>query len=165
MNDQVIDSAHKYYLEILKPQHEEFFAAPATLRGAFNLATALFHFHEWLYEFHKADLEAHFGTKLPTKGAFWARVESADSKFGYVRDLANASKHVRLTQRPSTDVHHVANTSFQVAAFDSASFDSSAFETGGIKMKEGNAHISFDECAKGLFRYWSGLVHILRLER
>ena len=53
-HEQVTDNAEKYFSEILEPQFNEFFNNPATLRCAFNLATALFHFHEWLYEFHRA---------------------------------------------------------------------------------------------------------------
>src|SRR5262245_923925 len=98
---QAIDGAEKYFAEVLKPQYYKFFGHPATLRGAFNLATALFHFHEWLYEFHKASLESHLGKSLPSKASLWQHAESIDPNFRYVRDLANASKHVQLTKRSS----------------------------------------------------------------
>jgi hypothetical protein len=45
---QVIDTAEKYFTEILRPDREEFFGEPATPRRAFHLAASLFHFHEWL---------------------------------------------------------------------------------------------------------------------
>jgi hypothetical protein len=153
----VLDSASKYYSEILKPEHDEFFAARSTLRSAFNLATNLFHFHEWLFDSHRVQLEAYFGKTLETAGAFWAEVERVDSRFGFIRDLSNSSKHVRLTRRPSTSMTHVANTFVEVGAFDSAAFDRSAFDTARVKMKDGPANVEFDDCARALFRYWTDL--------
>jgi hypothetical protein len=148
----VLDSASKYYSEILKPEHDEFFAAQATLRSAFNLATNLFHFHEWLFDGHKAQLEVCFGRTLKSADALWAEVERINSQFGFIRDLANASKHVRLTRRPSTSMTHVANTFIEVGAFDSAAFD-----TARVKMKDGPVDVEFDDCARALFRYWTDL--------
>jgi hypothetical protein len=52
----VLDTAKKYYAEVLKPQYDEFLSSPATFRNAFNLAGSLFHFHEWLYEDYKPQL-------------------------------------------------------------------------------------------------------------
>jgi hypothetical protein len=54
----VLDTAGKYYSEILKPEHEQFLAHPATLRSAFNLARNLFHFRDWLFDGHRAELGA-----------------------------------------------------------------------------------------------------------
>jgi hypothetical protein len=79
-----------------------------------------------------------------------------------VRDLANASKHVRLTKSPSTELHHIANTSFEVATFDSDVFDSDVFQTGGVKMKERDQRVSFDDCAKGLFTFWNDLLNAVK---
>jgi hypothetical protein len=161
-NEQVIDSAEKYYAEILEPQYREFFKNPATLLSAFNLAGALFHFHEWIYEYHKISLETHFGKSLPTNGALWKHAEKVDTRFGYVRDLANASKHVRLTQKPSTAVNHIANTTFHVGTFDSGSFDSGSFDTGGVKMKDQSQNISFDDCASALFTFWTDTLNAVK---
>jgi hypothetical protein len=103
-------------------------------------------------------LSSHYGRKLPTKGAFWGTIEAADSRFHFIRDLANASKHVRLTRGPSTSMTHVANTSIQVAGFQSDAFDTSAFQTGGVKMKDGKADVSFDVAARALFGMWTQLL-------
>jgi hypothetical protein len=73
-------SAGQYYSRILKPTYDEFFAKPATLRSAFILASALFHFHEWLFEYHEPALDAHFGIKLGSKYALWREVGKAGRK-------------------------------------------------------------------------------------
>jgi hypothetical protein len=149
-----LDSATKYYSEILKPAHDEFFANPATLRSAFILASALFHFHEWLFEYHKTALEGHLGATLGSKGALWSEVEKVDNRFAFIRDLANASKHVRLTKRPSTSMSHIANTTITVA---STVIDQSSVSTASVKMKDGANDIEFDDCARALFGYWTTL--------
>jgi hypothetical protein len=53
---------------------------------------------------------------------------------------------------------HVANTSIQVAGFQSDAFDTSAFQTRGVKMKDGKADVSFDDAARALFGTWTQLL-------
>src|SRR5437773_7469941 len=106
--NHTLDSASKYYLEILKSEHDEYFATPATLRSAFNLAKNIFHCADWAFEHHRTELEAHFGVKLSRPADLWAEIEKLDGRFGFIRDVANASKHVRLTRRPSTSMSHIA---------------------------------------------------------
>lgn len=148
-----LDSAGKYYSEILKPEYDDFFATPATLRSAFRLAGVLFHFRDWLFCHHKAQLEAHFGTTLATPTEFWFKlVQPHNPRFGFIRDVANGSKHVGLTT-PSTSMTHIANTVVEIGDFDSAGFDIAR-----IKMKDGSVNVEeFDHCARALFRYWTEL--------
>jgi hypothetical protein len=141
----------------MKPGYDEFFESPSSFRTAFNLASSLFHFHEWLYEYSRAKLEAHFGKALDSPGAFWATVEATNPRFGFIRDLANASKHVRLTKRPSTHVSHVANTYIRIGTFQRGAFDPRVFDTEGVVMKDGASEVSFDACATELFNYWTRL--------
>jgi hypothetical protein len=149
-----LDTATKYYSQILEPTHDEFFANPATLRSAFVLASALFHFHEWLFEHHKGALERHFGVTLGSAGTLWGEVENMDSRFGFIRDLANASKHVRLTKRPSTSMRHIANTTITVT---STVIDRAAI----ITLRDGAKDIDFDDCAQALFNYWTTLARTI----
>jgi len=65
---EVLDGPRRYYAEVMKPAYDEFFELPSSFRTAFNLASSLFHFHEWLYEYSRAKLEAHFGKPLNTPG-------------------------------------------------------------------------------------------------
>jgi hypothetical protein len=149
-----LSSASKYYSEILKPTYDDFFGNPATLRSAFILASVLFHFRDWLFEFHKTALEGHFGKMLDANWALWAEVEKVDTRFGFIRDLANASKHVRLTRHPSTSMTHIANTSITVV---SSVVDNSSAHTATVTMKDGSNDIDFDDCARALFGYWTTL--------
>jgi hypothetical protein len=154
----VLDTAKKYFTEVLRPEYEDFFGSAATLRGAFNLANAIFHFHEWLYEDYRTELGNLFRRPLKSAGELWVEVQATDPRFGFIRDLANSAKHVRLTRNPSTSITHVANTSIQVGAFDSSAFDRKTFDVSSVKMKDGATDIAFDDCAKSLFEYWDVLL-------
>jgi hypothetical protein len=120
------------------------------------LASVLFHYHEWLFEYHRPQLETHFGKTIATAGALWGNVESGDNRFGFIRDVANSSKHVRLTRHPSTSMTHIANTSIYIGAFDSATYRA-AFDVSKVKMKNGAIDVDFDDCARALFSYWTNL--------
>jgi uncharacterized protein YdiU (UPF0061 family) len=85
-------------------------------------------------------------------------VEATNQRFGFIRDLANASKHVRLTKRPSTCMTHVANTYIRIGTFQRGAFDPRVFGTGGMVMKDGTTEVSFDACATELFNYWTRLL-------
>jgi hypothetical protein len=50
---EILDSPGKYYAKVMKPGYDEFCASPSSFRTAFNLASSLFHFHEWLYEYSR----------------------------------------------------------------------------------------------------------------
>jgi hypothetical protein len=152
-----LDSASKYYLEILKPEYDEYFAAPATLRSAFNLVKNLFHCRDWSFEHHRTELEAHFGIKLASEAALWDAIDKLDGRFGFIRDVANASKHVRLTRRPSTSMSHIANTYIETGSFQSVAFQRSAFDTTRVRMKDGSQVVDFDDCARAFFQYWTDL--------
>jgi hypothetical protein len=108
-------------------------------------------------------LEAHFGKPLNTPGAFWAMVEATNQRFGLIRDLANASKHVHLTKRPSTSMVHVTNTHIRIGTFQRGAFDPCVFDTGGMVMQDGATEVSFDACATELFNYWTRLLNEIRL--
>jgi hypothetical protein len=153
--DDVLDSAEKYYLEVLKPQQDEFLGAPPTFRAGINLAASLFHFRDWLYKYRRPDLEKVFRKALPDVHALWRDVEAFDARFGYIRDVANASKHVSL-DHPSTSMSHVADVAWHGGAF-SRDF-SRDFDVTRLTINAGGAQIDFEECATALFDYWTTLL-------
>jgi hypothetical protein len=157
MPDSVLDTSEKYFTDVLKPEYDSFFSAPASFRSAFNVARSLFHFHEWIYEDRKPELERHFGRTFANKGEFWGAVQSHHEAFGFIRDFANASKHVRLTLRPSTSMTHIANTAFQVLGWSSASRGTPRWGSQSLQMKDGAANVSFDYCVEEMFKYWTSL--------
>ena len=104
--------AADYFAQVLRPNKEMFFNRPSTLQNALNLAASLYHFHEWLYIDFQAKLEKEFGRRFENKQVFWQAVEAKNPHFGYIRDVANFSKHVKIdkSHKPSTGMTHIANT-------------------------------------------------------
>jgi len=161
MSEQlVLDNARKFYDWVLEKQYNDFFENSADFQHLINLAPSLFHYHEWLF----ADFEAHLHTGLrvaqpfSSAGQFWGAVQATNQKFGFIRDIANASKHVRLTRNPSTTMSHTANTSIQFATWDSAQWDNAKWDTPYATSKHGTDDILFDTCAEEMFQYWTALI-------
>lgn len=128
-----------------------------------NLATSLYHFHEWLYFDFRAKLENEFGASFGTAGTFWHAVEGKDTRFGYIRDVANASKHVRIGQPnkplPSTGMTHIANTVIVVTAYGHGAYGAGRYGGGpSVHFDDKGQLVSFDECAGALFRFWNDLL-------
>jgi hypothetical protein len=162
-NDLVLDSARKYYDWVLQKQYDDFFREPADFQRLINLASSLFHFHEWLYAEYSPILHIAINSPIAFTSArkFWNEVEKTNSKFGFVRDIANASKHVKLTRDPSRSMSHMANTVIQVAQWDSAQFDQALWDVPYAASKDGSNDVLFDTCAKELFAFWTSMINQL----
>jgi hypothetical protein len=160
---QILTGSADYFAHVLKPNKEAFFGSPSMFATALNLATSLYHFHEWLFDGFKQQLEAEFGETFGTKGAFWQAVEATDTRFGYVRDVTNASKHVKIggpgVARPSTGMSHIANTHIITIGYGVGGYGSARY--GGapsVVFDDSGSQISFDDCAQALFAYWESLL-------
>jgi hypothetical protein len=153
-----LDDARDFFEKIVKPSVEDYLDTPSQFRTAFNAATALFHMHEWLYEFKKPELEMKYKTKFPKKGDFWGHVETLVQSSKYIRDLANASKHVRLTMRPSTSMTHIANTVIQSTGWGEGGYGVGRYGGRNMTMKDGADDIPLDDCVRDLMALWEPLV-------
>ena len=154
-----LGSAKDFFDEVAKPSYDEFMTTASSFRTAFNAVTALFHLHEWVYEFNRSQIEAKYSKIWTTKGDFWKFVESQVPTAGFVRDLANASKHVKLTLRPSTNAHHIANTAFQVSSgYGTGGYGEGRYAGPSLKMKDGAGYVDVDDCVKDLYAFWEPLI-------
>jgi hypothetical protein len=158
-----LNSAAEYFTNVVKPNKDAFFSAPSTFANALNLATALFHFHEWLFDDFRSKLETEFGVTLSNHGAFWGAVQATDNRFGYIRDVTNASKHVSIggpgKPKPSTGMMHIANTSILTTAYGEGAYGAGGY--GGapkVIFEDSGTQIDFDDCASALFNYWEVLL-------
>ncbi|MGP4749386.1 hypothetical protein [Agrobacterium pusense] len=159
-------SSADYFRQIVKPNMDTFFSSPSNFASAVNLATSLFHFHEWLFDEFKADISAHFGKNFSKPGGFWKHVEGTNSKFGYIRDVTNASKHVTIGgpgfAPPSTGMTHMANTAIISVGWGQGGFGQGAYGGGpNVVFDDGGNQISFDDCANQLYAYWKNLLQTL----
>jgi hypothetical protein len=109
-----VQTAVDFFKQILEPDYRECIAAPADLRKAFHAAASLFHLRDWV---------AATGSPNPTKGELkklqsdlQAKLEGRCGLFAIIRDVANASKHLKLTINPSTSVTGAADIRSQEIA-------------------------------------------------
>lgn len=161
-----LSNAEDYFLNVLKPNYDAFFGAPSTFASAFNLATTLYHFHEWLFEEYRTQLENHFNVTFTGKGKFWQSVEQTNANFGYIRDVTNASKHVTIGGArfapPSTGMTHIANTHIISTGYGQGGFGQGRYGGGpAVVFEDAGNQISFDDCASQLFAYWKALLEHL----
>lgn len=157
----VMSSAHDYFAEIVEPTVNEFQTTPSTFKTAFAVATALFHAHEWLWQHNRPDLEAHYERTFGSAGKFWEFVESQVGLAGYMRDVANASKHVKIDRRTSTGMSHIANTHIESSSYGTGSYGRGRYSGGNLTMDDSGRSISFDECVGELIGFWRPLLSSL----
>jgi hypothetical protein len=156
-------TAEDYFLEVIRPNHRMFFSRKSSFATAVNFAASLYHFHEWLYASHRAGLEASFADTLPSKGDFWRAVEATDKDFGYIREMTDGSKQVRIGGKgiptPPADMLHIANTRIVSLSFRRAG--SGTGPVGGgktIVTDDSGISINFDHCTTKLYSYWKNLL-------
>jgi hypothetical protein len=157
-----LNCAAEYFARVVEPNKKAFFREPSTFANALNLATALYHFHEWLFHDFRSKLEAEFSATISSHGVFWHLVEATDKRFGYIRDVTNASKHVSIggpgKAKPSTKMKHIANTHIVSIPYGGGGYGSGRHSGPNVIFDERGTQISFDDCAKELFNYWNALL-------
>ena len=158
MTETSLTDAKEYFEQIVAGNVDDFLKEPSTFRLAFNAAASLFHQHEWLFECKKSELENKFGVAFAHKHDFWQHVQTLVPEAGYIRDLANASKHVKLTIRPSTNMSHIANTVIQTSSFGTSAYGVSRYAADSVMMKDKGNDISLDDCVQKLRTFWDGLI-------
>lgn len=152
-------NAEDFLAEVLQPNYEAYLQSASNFASAVNLATALFHFCDWLFVEYKEQLKSRYASA--DEKAFWKKVEQEDPRYGYVRDVANASKHVRL-RRPSTRMNHISRLLIVDRPFGSGPYGQGRFGGSNVVCDDGGEPVYFDECATALYDYWSSLLRDLK---
>lgn len=163
---EALTGAEDYFLKVMKPNYDAYFGASSTFASAFNLATTLFHFHEWLFDQYKPQLEQNFNITFAGKGQFWQAIQGTNANFGYIRDVTNASKHVTIGGSqfapPSTGITHIANTHIISTGYGQGGYGQGRYGGGpAVVFDDAGNQISFDDCASQLFAYWKKLLEQL----
>jgi hypothetical protein len=147
-----------FFEEVARPSFDDFMNNQSSFKTAIHAATALFHLHEWVWEFKRTEIEAKYSQAFASRGVFWKLIEAKVPQARFVRDLANASKHVRLTIKPSTSMTHIANTTIQTVRFGEGDYGVGRDSAPSVVMKDGPNDISLDDCLQDLFHFWSSLL-------
>ena len=157
-----LTSSRDYFEQVLKPNYLAFANSPSTFQLVFNAAAPLFHMHEWVFNLDNAKAEAALGATFQKKWHVWREVRNAVPNAGFIRDIANSSKHVVLTNS-STSITHTANTFIVNSTLSGGATLSGTFRlsTPTVVAIEGEPAVSFDACAAGVYHFWETLVRQL----
>jgi|SRR5271169_4308949 len=153
-----LNSPKEYFEQVLEPNYNAFMGAPSTFQSAFNVASSLFHMRDWVYNLKRAELEKALSEKFSDQAAFWRYIEKNVPGADFIRDVANASKHVKL-DHSSTSMTHVANVAIMTAGYGEGGYGEGRY--GGaaeLKIKDGSDDVSFDKCAQSVFQFWNKLI-------
>ena len=150
------------------PDYNDFVADPGDLRKAFHTAISLFHLHDWVYIAHGAMINQnlkfndHTGAPRPVADAktFANSLEIIQPNFALIRGIANAGKHLSLSdRRPHPDApSHASNTVSQALGWSEGAFDVGPYGGAPQVMLEGaNGHLHFTQIAENVLEMWKSL--------
>jgi hypothetical protein len=113
---------------------------------------------DWVYNMKRNELEKALGQKFADQAAFWRYIENNVPGAAFIRDVANASKHVKL-DHSSTSMTHVANVAIMTTGYGQGGYGEGPY--GGaaeLKIKDGSSDVSFDKCAQSTYKFWQSLI-------
>ena len=154
-------TSEEYFLNVLTPNRDAFNAERSSFAAAFNLASALYHFHERLHSEHRLDLEQALNATLRNPYHLWKHIEGQGSGFGYIHDVANASQHRILDpeRKHSTELRHINAVRLGWTAFGAGAYGIGPFGGSRIIVVEvGDETVDFGEIADSLFEVWRDLL-------
>jgi hypothetical protein len=166
-----IDTYQDFKTLVVEPDFQEFMADRGNLRKAWHCAGSLFHLHDWVYEAHKASIDAKY-TFVDDRGHtqqvscaphFANSLGQKHPDFQLMRGIANASKHFALRTPPPGRPNppgmpsHAANTYVTGAAFQPGAFQGNAFQVGNVMLQANPDDIEFSCLAQSVFDMWNHL--------
>lgn len=155
---KTISNAQEYFIEAVGYNMRQFMNDRSCLPAAYNLANALFNMRDWIWHSCRKDIECHFGKKFPNREEFTRALTSACSNFEYVRDVANASKHVALTHA-STKATDITKTGLLPGSWGGSwgkSWGGSWGRT--IVIIDGSKHVHFELVSTSVYKFFDGFM-------
>ena len=156
-----IATAHDYFEQVVGYNLQQYKAQPTSLPAAFNLASTLFSMHEWVWDSYGSKLEQHLGVKLGGAAALNTHTQSNCPAFKYMRDVANASKHVSLS-KASTRVTHIKDTTAIESRWGEPVYGVSKYGRGVVVIDDGGTKVDFERAGDEVYVYWRDLLRELQ---
>jgi len=148
-----VATAREYFEQVVTYNLQQYKSQPASLPAAFNFASSLFSMHEWMWHTYGNVL----GANLRNASDFNKHVQSTCPAFKYIRDLANASKHVSLSS-PSTKATHITDTTAIESKWGEAVYGVSKYGRGVVVIDDGGTKVDFENTADEAYKYWEGML-------
>ena len=117
--------------------------------------------HEWIWDSYGNKLEQQLGVQLGGAAALNTHTQSNFPAFKYMRDVANASKHVSLS-KASTQATHITDTTAIESKFGLGVFGVSKFGRGVVVIDDGGTKVDFENAADEVYGFWKEQLEQLR---
>ena len=78
-----------------------------------------------------------FGRNSRGPGRSWEHIEKVQPKAKFIRDVANASKHVVIDENPSTSMSHRPTPQLPTAGFGEGGYGVGRYSAPSVMMSEG----------------------------
>jgi len=153
-------TAADFWQKIVVPDCNDYSAKPSDLRLALHTAISLFHLHDWVFVSHESQVRNQFNFRdknnsvQPVSDAktFANSLEQAHGDFGLIRSVANAAKHLGLSDRRPV-----------LGAANNAANTYSTSTGGGaarVVLEGPNGDLEFMDIAQSVFKMWEKLDHL-----
>jgi hypothetical protein len=152
-----LQTSKDYFREVLEPNRSDFLSDRTSLRFMANYVTSLYHLADWLGKSDLSFVQSQWGNSIKSKHDIWDYAESQVPDAGYIRDFANALKHMTLTKNPSTPMRHAAEAQSRGGGFDPKAF-SEGFDVGDIYISVGATTVSLPPVCEELYKLWKALI-------
>lgn len=157
--DEPVDTAERFFRHVLTPNYEQFGSSRSNYAAGFNAALSAFHMRDWVFRTTLSEAESYFGCEVKDEVALWDEVERRLPQAGYVRDIANASKHFGLTHKPSTGLRQAGEVEIKNFAYGEGTFGSGRFSAPNLIIPTPAGDVYFDGCLTGVYELWRELIY------
>ncbi len=174
---QKFTTSADFWSAMVIPDCIESRANQADLRCALHAANSLFHMHDWVFHSHKIVIQPNLPKpkyKLTYTDisrnikSVWSHQEFANAleqqnnEFGRIRGIANAGKHLKLTDiRPVQNApSDAANTRIQTTGYGQGGYGQSPYGGGARVMLEGanGNDMEFSTIRESVYQMWEALI-------
>lgn len=172
-----LNTAADFWLEMVVPDCSDYLAAETNLRRALHASISLFHMSDWVFHTHEVQVRTAFTftdgnsniRPVATASEFAKALEQQNADFGRIRGIANAAKHLELTDiRPVPNApSHAANTALQTEFVGAGGYNcAGGYNQGGaaygarprgmLAGPNGN-NMEFSNMLRSVYRMWETL--------
>jgi hypothetical protein len=160
-------TAADFWSGMVEPDFAECLSNPADLRAAFHAASFLFHMHDWVWQTHKAAVQASYSIRAnigDKEGAiaFANALGKQCPSFARIRDIANAAKHLKIGNPPKHAVDTSVRTIPALGGYGVGTihYGVSGYYGGGQRVVfagPAEADIPFLQIARTVYGMWTAL--------
>jgi len=166
MSVQKVDSYKVYRAEIVQKDFDDFRAKRDDIRAAFHCAISLYHLADWVYQAHKAQIDATFTfdangpQRVTDEKTFPNALADINQDFELIRTVANSAKHLVVTSKskartlPPHTASNAANTQMQTSGYGQ-NFGNN-YGGGPRVILEGDGR-ALTEIAESVLKTWDAL--------